>query len=87
MFVVAPPPHPRQRLPSLDSGKGSKQVFTEFLPLFLQKESGVWGNAPPARIKEKQRKLFAHSLQMSETKKGRRLCVPLSFSHEACEMS
>ncbi len=45
MFVVAPPPHPRQRLPSLDSGKESKQTFTKFLPLFLQKESGFQGSA------------------------------------------
>ncbi len=38
-------PTPRQRLPSLDSDKGSKQTFTKFLPLFLQKESGFQGSA------------------------------------------
>ena len=45
IFVVAPPPHPRQRLLSLDSGKGFKSALLEFLPLFLQKESGFQGSA------------------------------------------
>ena len=44
-FVVAPPPHPRQRLSSLDSDKGFKMTFSKFLSLFLQKESGFQGNA------------------------------------------
>ena len=35
---------PRQKLLSLDSGKGFKPALLEFLPLFLQKESGFQGS-------------------------------------------
>ncbi len=52
-FAVALPPHPRQGLPSLHPVKGVKVTFLEFLPLFLQKESGVWGNASTERQKKK----------------------------------
>ncbi len=41
-----------------------------FLPLFLHKESGVWGNAPPEQRKVKKRtNSLAHFLQMSVFKK------------------
>jgi hypothetical protein len=42
--------------------KGFKQTLSEFLPLFLQKESGFQGKALRISTGEKR---FAHSLQMS----------------------
>ena len=60
--AVAPPSHPRQRLPSLDSGKGSKQTFTKFLPLFLQKESGFQGSA----LRTQKEKRCLHTFSTDE---------------------